>query len=42
MISIMVVGVDMFYVEAKDQTKGLTHSDSLTHVDARLAPIFSR
>jgi len=39
MISILVVGVDMFYVEANCQHKGLTHSDSLSHVDACLAHI---
>jgi len=39
MISILVVGVDMFYVEANGQHKGLTHSDSLSHVDACLAHI---
>lgn len=39
MISILVVGLDMFYVEANGQHKGLTHSDSLSLVDACLAHI---
>ncbi|MDO8055403.1 MAG: hypothetical protein Q6361_00940, partial [Candidatus Hermodarchaeota archaeon] len=39
MISILAVGVVMFYVEAYCQHKGLTHSDSLSHVDACLAQI---
>jgi hypothetical protein len=36
MISILAVGVYMFYVEANCHHKGLTHSDNLSHVDACL------